>query len=204
MDELNNTTEKQIYEAALKIFQKKGFAGARMQEIADEAKINKSMLHYYFRSKEKLFREIFLSSMKQLLSSVVPILNSENTWEQKIPLLINHYVDFIEQNPDLPFFVLNEMRNNTKEFLGIVKIDEIVMNSLFLKQLKEAMQKGEIRTINPAQILLSLISGVVFPFIARPMVTHMVQLNDSDWTTFMKDRRQVVEDMVIGYLKNSH
>ncbi|HEY4322479.1 MAG TPA: TetR/AcrR family transcriptional regulator [Mucilaginibacter sp.] len=204
MDELNNTTEKQIYEAALKIFQKKGFAGARMQEIADEAKINKSMLHYYFRSKEKLFREIFLSSMKQLLGSIGPILNSENTWEQKIPLLINHYVDFIEQNPDLPFFVLNEMRNNTKEFLGIVKIDAIMMNSVFLKQLKEAMQKGEIRTINPTQVLFSLLSGIVFPFIARPMVTHMVQLNDSDWTSFMKDRRQVVEDMLIGYLKNSH
>src|ERR1700761_3412710 len=106
VDNLN--TENQIFEAALKVFHKKGLAGARMQEIADEAGINKSMLHYYFRSKEQLFSQVFLQSFKKFMGSVLPILNEPNTWEEKIPLVIDHYVNVLQSNPDLPLFVINE------------------------------------------------------------------------------------------------
>lgn len=110
MVEEQKTTEGLIFDAALQVFQRKGLAGARMQEIADEAGINKSMLHYYFRSKELLFKEVFLLSFKQFIASVVPVLNQEIPWEEKIPLLVEHYILSIQKNPDLPIFIINELR----------------------------------------------------------------------------------------------
>src|ERR1700733_1983559 len=103
MDDKN--TETQIFQAALKVFHKKGLGGARMQEIADEAGINKSMLHYYFRSKEQLFSQIFLQSFKRFTGNVLPLLNDTNTWEEKIPVIIEHYGKVMENNPDLAVFV---------------------------------------------------------------------------------------------------
>ncbi|MFA6084071.1 TetR/AcrR family transcriptional regulator [Mucilaginibacter sp.] len=201
MPETVNDTEKQIFDAAIKVFQRKGMAGARMQEIADEAGINKSMLHYYFRSKEKLFRQIFLISLKKFIGSVVPLLNEQNTWEQKVPLIIEYYAKFLTENPDLPFFVLSEIRNNAEEFLSEVKIEDILINSVFMEQLKNDMGKEKIRRINPVQIFLSIISGIIFPFIAKPMVKHVAKLDDNSWNEFINERKDIVSGMVINYLK---
>ncbi len=70
-------TEEQILKAARKLFENKGFNGARMQEIADEAGINKSLLHYYFRSKEGLFDQIFLEAFKDFWPSIEWIAQNE-------------------------------------------------------------------------------------------------------------------------------
>src|ERR1700761_7514582 len=133
-----NTTENQIFEAALKVFQKKGLTGARMQEIADEAGINKSMLHYYFRSKEQLFSQVFLQSFKRFTGSVLSLLNDTNTWEEKIPLIIEHYGKVMQNNPDLAMFVINELRQNTEGFVNIFK-QNAFLETVFIKQLHEAM-----------------------------------------------------------------
>src|ERR1700748_1565748 len=104
----STTTENQIFEAALKVFHKKGLAGARMQEIADEAGINKSMLHYYFRNKEKLFLEVFRSSHQEFTTGLYSILNREQPWEDSIRSLCAYLIDFMNKNPDLPLFLINE------------------------------------------------------------------------------------------------
>src|ERR1700761_7532875 len=116
MVDSNNTTENQIFEAALKVFHKKGLAGARMQEIANEAGINKSMLHYYFRNKEQLFAQIFMQSYKRFIGGVVPLLNDTNTWEEKIPVIVEHYANIMQNNPDLARFVIIELRQNQEGF----------------------------------------------------------------------------------------
>src|ERR1700744_5511642 len=141
-----NTTESQIFDAALKVFQKKGLSGARMQEIADEAGINKSMLHYYFRSKEQLFSQIFLQSFKRFTGSVLPLLNDTNTWEEKIPTIIEHYANVMQNNPDLAMFVINELRQNTQGFIEIFQQTSF-LETVFIKQVVEAMQKNEIRMV---------------------------------------------------------
>lgn len=194
------STERLIFDAALAIFQRKGLAGARMQEIADEAGINKAMLHYYFRSKELLFREVFLLSFKQFSASVIPILNESNSWEEKIPLLIHHYLSTMQKNPDLPMFIINELRYNPDEFVNIVSGNGI-KDTLFIKQLKEGMEKGEIRQIQPLQVLVTVISETVFPFIARPMLKAMTSIQDAGWDTFINNREHIIEEMLISYLK---
>lgn len=195
-----NTTESQIFESALKVFHKKGLAGARMQEIADEAGINKSMLHYYFRSKEQLFRQVFMQSFRRFIGSIVPLLNEENTWEEKVPLIIEHYAQVMQANPDLALFVINELRQNPEGFINVVK-NNAFLDSVFIRQLRHAIQQGLIRPVPPIQIWISIVSGIVFPFIAEPMIKLTVSIQDTNWESFIVERKRIVADMLISYLK---
>jgi len=195
-----NTTENQIFEAALKVFHKKGLAGARMQEIADEAGINKSMLHYYFRNKEQLFAQIFKLSYKRFMDSILPTLNEQNTWEEKIPGIIEHYANVMQTNPDLAMFVINELRQSPQEFINMVKTNSF-LDSVLIAQLREAIQKGEIRPVHPIQIWITIISGIIFPFIAEPMIKATIGTQDANWQSFIADRKCLVADMLINYLK---
>ncbi|WP_158795769.1 TetR/AcrR family transcriptional regulator [Pedobacter sp. L105] len=200
MVEEQKSTEELIFNAALSVFQRKGLAGARMQEIADEAGINKSMLHYYFRSKELLFRQVFLMSFKQFSASIIPLLNQPVSWEEKIPLVAGHYISSMQKNPDLPLFIINELRHHPDEFVNIVTHNGI-RDTLFISQLKEGIEKGEIRKIQPIQVMVSIISETVFPFIARPMLMHMTKLLDTNWDTFIENRKEIISEMLIKYLK---
>ena len=197
-----NTTETQIFDAALRVFHKKGLAGARMQEIADEAGINKSMLHYYFRNKEQLFSQVFFQSFRKFMGSVLPILNEPNTWEEKIPVVIEHYTQVMQGNPHLALFVINELRQNTDGFSSFIK-DNPLLNTVCVAQLKQAMQNGEIRTVQPMQIWLTITSNIIFPFITEPMLKMTINFHDSDWDGFIADRKKIIADMLLLYLKNS-
>lgn len=194
------TTEELIFDAALSVFQRKGLAGARMQEIADEAGINKSMLHYYFRSKDLLFKQVFIKSFKNFSASTLPIMNMEIPWEEKIPLLVTHYITAMQKKPDLPMFVINEMRYNPEDFLSNVSGNRI-KDTLFFAQLKDGIANGTIRPIKPIQIVVSIISETIFPVIAKPMIQHMTKLQDTNWETFIADREKVIPEMLIKYLK---
>jgi AcrR family transcriptional regulator len=195
-------TESVIFQAAIKIFQKKGLAGARMQEIADEAGINKSMLHYYFRSKDKLFLEVFRSSVQEFRGGLYPILDQEGPWEESVRNLCGYYMEFTSKNPDLPLFLINEMHQQPKEYLKLVEGDEGILKTKFFKQLRAGMKKGEIRKADPAHLYISLISSIVFPFIGGPMIQRTVEICKEDWPKFLKERNNFVSDMLISYLKN--
>lgn len=196
----NNSTENQIFEAALKVFLKKGLAGARMQEIADEAGINKSMLHYYFRSKEQLFSQVFLQSFKRFTGSVLPLLNETNTWEEKIKTIIEHYGNVMQSNPDLAMFVINELRQNTQGFIEVYQQNSL-LESVFIRQLIEAMEKKEIRMVHPAQIWISVLSSIIFPYIAKPMIEVTLDFQGATWETFIDNRKKMAADMIINHLK---
>jgi TetR/AcrR family transcriptional regulator len=196
-----NNTETQIFDAALRVFHKKGLAGARMQEIADEAGINKSMLHYYFRSKEQLFSQVFFQSFRKFMGSVLPLLNEPNTWEEKIPVVIEHYAQVMQNSPHLALFVINELRQNTDGYSSFIK-DNPLLNTVFVAQLKQAMQNGEIRTVQPMQIWLTITSNIIFPFITEPMLKMTINFQESGWDGFIADRKKIIADMLILYLKN--
>ncbi|MCJ8209563.1 TetR/AcrR family transcriptional regulator [Mucilaginibacter sp. RS28] len=194
-------TEQKIFEAALAVFHKKGLNGARMQEIADTAGINKAMLHYYYRSKEQLFGQVFLLSFRQFIGGIVTILNHEgSTWEEKIPMIIEHYASSLILNPNLPLFVINELRSNPEQYLGIVKENHI-KETVFVKQLIEAIELKQIRGVRPLQIFITIVSGIVFPYLAEPLIKNIGVVPEMGWETFMEERKKMIHEMLIKYLK---
>src|SRR5258706_4583523 len=105
----NKTTEERILDAARKVFVRNGMSGARMQDIADEAGINKALLHYYFKNKRKLFEEIFMEAADELFPRINKIFRSEESLFVKIERFCDEYISVVLENPYLPLFVLNEL-----------------------------------------------------------------------------------------------
>jgi TetR/AcrR family transcriptional regulator len=196
-------TESVIFQAAIKVFQKKGLAGARMQEIADEAGINKSMLHYYFRNKDKLFLEVFRSSHLEFTGGLYSILEEDGPWEDTIEHLCGYYIDFMTKKADLPMFLINEMHRQPEEYLKLVKADDCILQTRFFRQIKEGMEKGKLRKMDLAQFYVTLISSLVFPFIGGPMIKQMGDICNESWPKFLKDRNKFVSDMLIYSLKGN-
>src|SRR5690606_202556 len=134
------TTEQKIVEAAKQVFLEKGMAGARMQDIADRAGINKALLHYYFRSKEKLFEIIF----EEAAGTFIPPLNEVFSQTDDLFLMIRHfvatYINTIGENPYIPAFVAHEINQNPDRILE--KFIKVKVDPFPLAQFFNAYQKA--------------------------------------------------------------
>ena len=113
----DNSTEQKIIEAAETVFHEKGFDGARMQEIADKANINKGLLHYYFKSKDALFDAIFNMAIKRMSGNINSILKMEISLDEKIDLIIDSYMNLLLRNSSLPRFVITELNKDSDRFI---------------------------------------------------------------------------------------
>ncbi|HMO32819.1 MAG TPA: TetR/AcrR family transcriptional regulator [Lacibacter sp.] len=193
------STEEKILAAARQVFLQKGSAGARMQDIADAAGINKALLHYYFRSKEKLFEVIFREAITRLMPRIHEIFDhAELDFFEKIRAFVHAYTGMAMENPYLPLFVLNEMHSNPDVFLATVFPNH--KDLPFKKAIaatEEAMKGGEIRTMEPVQLLFNILSLALFPFIARPMFQRVMQVSGKRYDTLLEQRQTEVADFVI-------
>lgn len=196
-----NTTEQIILEKAREVFVKKGFAGARMQEIADAAGINKAMLHYYFRSKEQLFKVIVAEIMQDLIPKLGDALAGGESVVAKLEQVIRLYISFLRENPFVPIFVLHELSQNRVAFIKAVKEKAARFPNFpaFFEQVIKEQSEGKIRPIHPVHLLLNVMGMVVFPFVARPMVTNLVDIPEAQFDAMMEDRAEVV----IGFVRRA-
>lgn len=195
------TTEEKIFNAAQVIFQKKGFAAARMQEIADEAGINKAMLHYCFKNKQALFQAVFMSAFTQLAPQLNEIFNSNDSIFDKIKKFTNSYISFVIEKPYLPPFIIQEMNNNP-DFVFSFLNNENRPNPLnFIFQIEKEIERGNIKKVSPKQLLLDIISLTVFPFAAQAMVKGILHLSDEEFLQMMEERKVNIAEQIINSIK---
>ena len=195
------TTEEKIFNAARIVFQKKGFTGARMQEIADEAGINKAMLHYCFKNKELLFQAVFMNAFGQLAPQINEIFNSNETVFEKIKKFTDSYISFVIQNPHLPAFVIQEMNNNQQFVMSFLNNENKPNPSQFVLQIEKEIQDGIIININPKQLLLDIFSMTAFPFVAQTLVKGILQISDSEFNLMMEERKTTIANQIINTIK---
>jgi TetR/AcrR family transcriptional regulator len=195
------TTEEKIFNAARIVFQKKGFAGARMQEIADEAGINKAMLHYCFKNKQLLFEAVFMNAFGQLAPQINAIFNSDETVFDKIRKFTHSYISFVIDNPYLPQFVIQEMNNNPEFVMSFLNHKNRPNPKLLISQIEKEIAAGIIKPINPKQLLLDIFSMTVFPFAAQMMVKGIIQISDSEFNQLMEERKTSIAEQIINSIK---
>jgi len=196
------STEEKILEAARKVFIRKGMTGARMQEIADAAGINKAMLHYYFRNKELLFETIFTQAAQKLFPKLNLIFESDLPLFEKIESFVASYMDVMMENPYLPMFVLGEMNQNPERFYKKMKNEmNFPKPDKFLAQIEQEVKKGTIKRINPLQLLMNIISGTIFPFIAKPMFQMHIGVNESQFHQFLLQRKKEYAAFIIDAIR---
>ncbi|MCA0348089.1 MAG: TetR/AcrR family transcriptional regulator [Bacteroidetes bacterium] len=201
MKKLESNTEELIFASAIKIFHKKGLAGARMQEIADEAGINKAMLHYYFRSKQLLFEAVFKKAFMQLAPQIHQVLNSEDSLFEKIENFADKYISFVMENRFLPTFIIQELNNNPDFANQFFSQAEFPKSTRFLIQIEEGIQNGTIKNVNPKQLLIDMFSLAIFPFVGAPLLQKITNVNESAYNNLLIERKKHIASMLINSIK---
>ena len=202
--EADASTEEKIKQAARAIFHKKGFAATRTRDIAEEAGLNLALLNYYFRSKQKLFDLIMLETMQQFFLSLTEVFNDrETSLEKKVEVLVSNYIDLLTEEPDIPIFILSELRNNPQELVAKIRVKEILMKSYLMEQLQEAVKAGIIAPIHPVQFIMNIMGLTVFPFIAKPIFSNLGNLSETDFNQLMAQRKALVPKWVKAIMATS-
>lgn len=197
--ETDLSTEEKIKDAARKVFMQKGYSATRTRDIAEEAGINLALLNYYFRSKEKLFELVMIEKMQKFFSAMAFILfDTENSLTVKVEKIVANYVDMLLENPDIPIFVLSEIRSNPAKFLSIAPVADLIHNSHFMLQLREKRPD-----INPLHFIFNIMGMTVFPFIGGPVFKAMGALNDESFAQLMEERKKLVPLWVESILEST-
>ncbi|MDX1586123.1 MAG: TetR/AcrR family transcriptional regulator [Balneolaceae bacterium] len=191
-------TEEIIFEAARRVFHLKGYAGARMQEIADEASINKSMLHYYFRSKKKLFQEVFEREMSRFFPLIFKVLNSDEALDEKIDQLIDTYYSFLRENPHLVQFVLYEMDQHPDQFQSFIEKRGIRPPKKFFGQIEGVIEEGRMDAVDPRQLMISIVGLILFPYIAGTMIKSVFSMDEEGYMNFLKERKKFLKSFILN------
>ncbi|GEC78144.1 TetR/AcrR family transcriptional regulator [Flavobacterium aquatile] len=194
-------TETEILIAAKEIFQQKGMAGARMQEIADKAKINKALLHYYYRSKQLLFEAVFKSAFSLLAPQLNKVLNDDTDLFEKIRKFTESYISFVIKHPYLPNFVIQELNKNPEFVLKLQSEKHFPSIEKFRLQVSDAIKQGIIRPIEPEQLFINIISLNIFPFIGQPLLMALVNVDKDSYGKIIENRKTEVADFIINSIK---
>lgn len=189
-------TEHQILVAARQVFISKGFDGARMQEIADLAGINKALLHYYFRSKEKLFEAVFSEVAANLFPAMKQVFEAELGLKEKLTFFVKIYLKALKENPFIPAFVINSLNTNPDNLVKYIR--KAGLNPLILqKQIEEEVAMGRIRPIKAEHLIVNIFAMCIFPIMARPIVQNMFAMSNDEYQNYLDSRESEITDFVL-------
>lgn len=193
-----DNTEEKILNAAQNVFIQKGMDGARMQEIADEAGINKALLHYYFRTKQKLFEAIFKKVFSNILPNLMDMVHSDLPIEEKLGIFIENYIDLLMKNPYLPNFILKEIHRDPGFLASILKRNGMKPKEVFALFEKE-MEAGKIRIMDPRDLLVNILGLSIFPIAAQPLLNIVFFENDKKaYHEFLLKRKESVKAFILN------
>ena len=198
--------EQRIREVAQQLFFEQGFAATSTTQIAHEAGCTQALVHYYYRTKEKLFRQIFLEQVEAALDVVGRSLSQNDNFEDFITNGISMYFDTLMSNPRLPFFVLEELVTNKERraYLrdNFIKRPAYVMLYMqFEARVKQEQQAGRLAEVEPFDILMTVASMTVFTFIAIPMYQDLLDRTDEQVKDFVLHRKAEVTRLVLQGLR---
>ncbi len=188
-------TEKRIVSSAEKLFYRKGKTGTSMQDIADDAGINRTLLNYYFRTKDQLFEAVFRNALSRFVPNLAELLRSDIAFEEYIPQMIRTVIDAMLENPQIPIFVLQELSSNPERMPQIIREMGIDPN-LAIRKMKETGKDKE--GADPRHFIINLLSLCIFPFAARPVVTEILFEGDREaFNHAMEERKQLIPEMLL-------
>jgi TetR/AcrR family transcriptional regulator len=205
----DHETEQRILDAAHAVFIRHGTAGARTQDIADEAGVNKALLHYYFRSKDRLAEAVFQRAARQLFPPVMATLASDATLEAKVRRVIELELEILSRNPFLPAYVISEAHHHPDRILRLVEGATGLAASGFARHIREKLQaqidlaaaEGSMRAIAADQFAVNLLALCIFPFAARPILCAGLGWEKDDFDRFIEERKIGLPEFFLAGLR---
>ena len=204
MAEHDKLTETRIFEAATEVFTEKGMDGARMQDIADRAGINQSLLHYYFRTKDRLFNAVFEKVAGEMFRRFSPVLDEHLSLEEKVRFFYSKHLELLKQNPRLPGFLLNEINRHPDRLRKLMAGLDIkgLLDKLEEQHRAEIEQYG-ITHENLPQLMSTIVAISIFPFAAKGLFTAILEKMGYDFDDYIEKRKKYAADFVMGALKTN-
>lgn len=196
------STEQRILESAEKEFIEKGFAGTKTVQIAMQAGVTHAMLHYYYRTKENLFSEVFNSKTKILAASLIGVLNKKISFDKNLRTLIEAHFDFVVDNPKIFGFVYNEVISNEKNRKAVVAAvapNFIKMLSILSPMLDAEMKIGKIRKIDIKDLVMNMVAINIASVIAIPILISFG--SKIDIKKMMAQRKKSNVDFIMNSLR---
>ena len=197
-----SSTEEAIIDAAHRVFLKKGRAGARMREIAEEAGLNRGLLHYYFRSKDKLFEIVLLESAKRLFGGSMRILNADLDLFEKIRQFVANFISVVLTDPSMPIFVLHELHANPERYSRLLLSEGLRPDpEAFFAQIRTAAAAGVIRTVEPVQLMMNIVSLCMFPFVGSVSFQIILGIPEERYKDILEVRKKEVAELIIDSIR---
>lgn len=193
---LQTETEEKIIASAERLFYQKGKAGTSMQDIADDAGINRTLLNYYFRSKDQLFEAVFRKALGRFVPDLAAVLQTDIPFQEYVPMVVEKIIDTLLANPQIPIFVLQELSSNPERMPQIIK--EMGIDPA--RAVNKMEQDGIVPSLggmDPRQIILNMISLCIFPFAAKPVVLDILYKGDNDaFVKAMEERKVLLPEYI--------
>jgi AcrR family transcriptional regulator len=196
-----DSTEQKIFDAAHEVFLQKGMDGAKMQEIADRAGINKALLHYYYRSKEKLYESVARAILGKAVPAVRQIIENEQPLEDKIRRFIDFYISLISRNTFIPLFIVTEINKHPERFFDTILPQDLPKPTVFFQQVEAEIAAGRIRPIKPQHLIANIVAMCVFPFLGKPLLRLFLGMGAGEMKLFMEERKTQVTEFVLASLR---
>ncbi|HUX13149.1 MAG TPA: TetR/AcrR family transcriptional regulator [Spirochaetia bacterium] len=203
------TKEARILRAAMDIFVEKGWSGARTQEIADRAGINKALLHYYFRSKENIYDKIIEKVFTTFFTALDEALKDDKPFEEVIRQFIYTVVDTIDANPNIPRFIMHELSQGGKNAKGIltrvVGRSGVSLPQRMVMLISRELAAERIQPVNPPQLILTILGSCIYYFVTEPVVeailSHVQPDTPYERRQFIAERKESIFNVIYYGLK---
>lgn len=200
---INLSSEEKLKDAAKSVFLQKGFAGTTARDISDAAGMNIALTNYYFRSKEKLFIEIFKDLFKLYFKNVVEIVNKPITFREKITEIIEEDYRMLKEEPNLALFIMNELHRDCENLLPELSRLKEILGQKLQQQIKEEVAKGAMRHIEVQHVMPIIIGSIQFVFLGKSMTMKIHNMSEEEYDLFTERHKNHVIGMVDNYLFNS-
>ncbi|WP_316822856.1 TetR/AcrR family transcriptional regulator [Pedobacter gandavensis] len=186
-------TEQLIKDTAKHLFFAEGKLHATTQEIADAAGVNRTLVNYYFRSRDILFDQVFTEAQTAFISTLDEVFESNMPFKEKIRNLISVFIDETALYPYRQLFIITEMNRNVilnekKSRAKTVKI--------FMEEIQKEMDNGQVKKMDPKQFMLNIFSLMAHPFLTAPLHKALFGMNDEEYATLMEDRKQLIFETI--------
>lgn len=196
--------EEKILAAAKELFMQYGFDRVSTTQIAKKAGCNQALVHYYYRTKPKLFQKVLGMELQMMFEQLLDIPKGKETLEEKVERIIDIHFSFLEANPDFPLFIFGEMRDNTEAF--IIFREEIKSYAgKFMSDLQMVIDQQEkecgVRMINAFDLIFNILSLNIFVFLFKPFVGTIWELEEDRTKKIMAERKRNIKETVISSLR---
>lgn len=181
-------TEQHIIDTAMHVFFTEGRLHATTQDIADAAGVNRTLIHYYFRSRDQLFDAVFEKARLESIRESQSVLGAELPFRKKIEQFVDVFLTRLQTYPYLEISMMTSMYNGHT----FKDDDPEVFMQHFLHEVKQEMDKGTIQRSNPVHFIMNMFSLVVYPFIVKPLNQHLFGLNEQEYEKIVKERKTVI------------